>query len=106
MGDDQVANYYKSVEGSKLDNMQGGYTFPCSASLPSLTVAVGDGGDAVIPSKYLNFAPADDAGTNCFGALQPSGNGKQNIYGDTFFNAYYGIFDANGPRFGFAATTA
>ncbi|KFZ24808.1 hypothetical protein V502_00718 [Pseudogymnoascus sp. VKM F-4520 (FW-2644)] len=104
MGDEQVANYYKSVPGSKLDNTQGGYTFPCSTTLPSLTVAIGDGGDAVIPAKYLNFAPADQAGTTCFGALQPSGNGKQNIYGDTFFNAFYGVFDATGPRFGFAAT--
>ncbi|KFY01608.1 hypothetical protein O988_02653 [Pseudogymnoascus sp. VKM F-3808] len=104
MGDDQVANYYKSVEGSQLDNQQGGYTFPCSATLPSLTVAIGDGNEAVIPAKYLNFAPVDQSGSSCFGSLQPSGNGQQNIYGDTFFNANYGIFDATGPRFGFAAT--
>ncbi|KFY70847.1 hypothetical protein V499_08907 [Pseudogymnoascus sp. VKM F-103] len=104
MGDEQVANYYKSVPGSKLDNTQGGYVFPCSTTLPSLTVAIGDGGDAVIPAKYLNFAPADNSGTTCFGSLQPSGNGQQNIYGDTFFNAFYGVFDASGPSFGFAAT--
>ena len=59
MGDAQVANYYKSVPGSKLDNTQGGYTFPCSTTLPTLTVAIGDGGDAVIPAKYLNFAPVE-----------------------------------------------
>jgi aspergillopepsin I len=104
MGDEQVSNYYASVQGSSLDNNAGGYVFPCSATLPTLSVAIGDGGFADIPAKYLNFGAADQGGSSCFGALQPSGNGKQNIYGDVFFNAYYGIFDASGPRFGFAAT--
>jgi hypothetical protein len=104
MGDEQVANYYASVQGANLDNQQGGYVFPCSATLPTLSVAIGDAGFAAIPAKYLNFAPVDSTGSSCFGALQPSGNGQQNIYGDVFFNAYYSVFDASGPRFGFAAT--
>lgn len=107
MGDEQVSNYYAAVQGAKLDNQQGGYVFPCSATLPTLSVAIGDGGFADIPAKYLNFGAAGAAGntsSSCFGALQPSGNGQQNIYGDVFFNAYYGVFDASGPRFGFAAT--
>jgi hypothetical protein len=43
-------------------------------------------------------------GTTCFGGLQSVGSGNQNIYGDVFFNAYYGVFDASGPQFGFAPT--
>ncbi|ELR06110.1 Type I transmembrane sorting receptor [Pseudogymnoascus destructans] len=104
MGDEQVTNYYNNVPGSRLDNNQGGYVFPCSATLPSLSVAIGDAGDAVIPAKYLNFGPAGHSDTDCFGSLQSSGNGQQNVYGDVFFNAFYGVFDASGPRFGFAAT--
>ena len=49
----------------------------------------------------MNFGAASESG-QCFGSLQSVGGGSQNIYGDVFFNAYYGVFDASGPSFGFA----
>jgi len=48
----------------------------------------------------MNFGSA--GGSSCFGSLQSVGGGSQNIYGDVFFNAYLGVFDSTGPRFGFA----
>src|SRR5277367_6027086 len=70
----------------------------------------------------MNFGVA--TGSTCFGSLQSVGSGTQNIYGDVFFvsfphqtslrynqpnlppkNAYYGVFDASGPQFGFAPAT-
>ena len=104
MGDAQVSKYYASVQGAQLDNSQGGYTFSCDASLPTLSFEIGSGGYATIPAKYMNFGPTDSSGQTCFGSLQSVGSGNQNIYGDVFFNAYYGIFDASGPQFGFAPT--
>jgi Eukaryotic aspartyl protease len=102
MGDDQVSKYYAAVEGATLDNSQGGYVFPCSATLPTLSFEIGSGGYATIPAKYMNFGSAGSDSSTCFGSLQSVGSGNQNIYGDVFFNAYYGIFDASGPQFGFA----
>jgi hypothetical protein len=101
-----VRTYYSSVPSARLDNSLGGYVFPCSATLPTLSFSVGTAGYATIPSQFLNFGPAYlGSSTTCFGSLQSVGSGTQNIYGDVFFNAYYGVFDASGPRFGFAAAT-
>lgn len=105
MSDAQVAKYYAKVSGAVDDSSVGGYTFPCDATLPTLSFRVGTSAYATIPAKYLNFGAADSTGETCFGSLQSVGSGTQNIYGDVFFNAYYGIFDADGPRFGFAATS-
>lgn len=100
MGDSAVSAYYAQVSGAKYDSSQGGYTFPCSATLPTLSFRIGSTYYATIPASLMNFASA--GGSACFGSLQSVGSGSQNIYGDVFFNAYYGIFDASGPSFGFA----
>ncbi len=99
MGDDAVDNYYNAVSGASYSSSQGGYTFPCSATLPSLSFQIGDN-YATVPGSILNFQDVGDG--TCFGGLQSVGSGTQNIYGDVFFNANYGVFDASGPSFGFA----
>ena len=57
LDDDIVEAYYDQVSGSSYDNSQGGYTFPCSATLPSFTVGIGSY-KAVIPGTYMNYSPA------------------------------------------------
>ncbi|KAG9234102.1 putative endothiapepsin [Amylocarpus encephaloides] len=99
MVDSAVSAYYASVSGAK--NTADGWTFPCAATLPSLAIRMGSSAYATIPGSLLNFETY--SGSTCYGALQSVGGGTQNIYGDVFFNAYYGIFDSTGPRFGFAA---
>ena len=100
MGDSAVEAYYAKVSGSSYSSSQGGYIFPCSATLPTLSFKIGPTYYATIPSSLLNFGTA--SGSSCFGSLQSVGSGSQNIYGDVFFNAYYAVFDASGPKFGFA----
>jgi hypothetical protein len=46
-----VSAYWKKVSGAKLDNTQGGYTFPCSATLPNFSITVGG---AVRTGKFLD----------------------------------------------------
>lgn len=58
-----VADYYRSVRGAKFDNSQGGYVFPCSASLPNFVVGI-ESYHAVIPGSFINFAPTDNSGTS------------------------------------------
>lgn len=101
LGDDAVDTYYNSVNGASYDSSQGGYTFPCSSTLPSLSVSIGSS-FASISGSILNFGAVDQSGETCFGGLQSGGDSSQNIYGDVFLNANYGVFDSNGPRFGFA----
>lgn len=51
-----VTAYYRQVRGARNNVQQGGYTFPCSATLPSITLGIGSY-KAVVPGDYINYAP-------------------------------------------------
>ncbi|ESZ98352.1 aspartate protease [Sclerotinia borealis F-4128] len=104
MSDSANMAYYSQVSGAEYSSTYGGYVFPCSAKLPTLSIRIGTTAYATIPASLLNFGVA--SGNTCYGSLQSVGGGSQNIYGDVFFNAYYGVFDKSGPSFGFAASSA
>ncbi|KAF7984265.1 hypothetical protein HWV62_16110 [Athelia sp. TMB] len=98
-----VKAYYAAVPGSSVSSSQGGYIFPCSATLPDLTLGVGSY-HAVVPGEYLNYAPA--TGSSCFGGLQLNTGIGMSIYGDVFLKSQFVVFDASdasSPRLGFAA---
>jgi hypothetical protein len=86
---------YTEVSGASYDSSQGGYTFPCSATLPTLSILIGPTYYATIPASLLNFGVA--TGSTCFGALQSVGSGTQNIYGDVFFVSFL-IYAFECPR--------
>ena len=96
--DDVVSAYYQQVEGASMSEEEGGYTFPCSAQLPSLTISI-SGYNAVIPSELLNF---QSVGETCMGGLQSSGGSGLNIFGDIFLKSQYVVFNSDGPQLGFA----
>lgn len=102
MGDSAVDNYYDAVSSASYDSDQGGYTFPCSTTLPPISLRIGDTNYATVPGTSLNYAPTDSSGDTCFGGIQSVGEGSQAIYGDVFLHNNYGVFDASGPKFGFA----
>ena len=51
-----VKAYYAKVSGAKNSAAAGGYIFPCSATLPSITLGIG-AYKAVVPGTYINYAP-------------------------------------------------
>lgn len=101
--DDIVSAYYAQVAGSSNSQTDGGYVFPCTATLPDLTLRI-ESYNAVTPGNYMNYAPASEAGS-CFGGLQSNSGIGQSIFGDVFLKAQFVVFDdaAGGPRLGFAA---
>lgn len=103
MSDDAVNAYYKQVSSASNSKDEGGYIFDCSETLPDISFAIGDN-MATIPGSLINFSSTSTSGS-CFGGVQSVGSGTLNIYGDVFLNAYYGVFDASGPSFGFATST-
>lgn len=92
--------YYANVKGAKLDEQQGGYTMPCDAQLPDITIAVGDK-KATVPGSWMNYAPIEEGSKTCFGGLQGY-DGDMYIYGDIFFKAFFSVFDYENKKFGFA----
>lgn len=98
-----VSAYYRQVSGAQNSNTYGGYVFPCSATLPNFNVAIG-GKVFTVPGSYINYAPANNAGTTCFGGIQSNTGIGFNIFGDIFLKAVYVVFDESqsSPRLGFA----
>ncbi|KAI3334458.1 aspartic peptidase domain-containing protein [Ustulina deusta] len=98
-----VSAYYEQVDGAEEDQQQGGYVFPCDANLPDLTFTPGDA-EITIPGQYINYAPADESGSTCFGGIQSSEGVGINIYGDIALKAAFVVFDKStgSPRLGWA----
>ncbi|KAF2124713.1 Asp-domain-containing protein [Dothidotthia symphoricarpi CBS 119687] len=96
-----VAAYYAKVTGSKNDSTQGGYTFPCSATLPDFSITVG-GVKQVVPGRFINYAPVSS--TVCFGGIQANTGIGFNIFGDIFLKSKYIVHErgTGTPRLGFA----
>src|SRR5690606_9009616 len=99
--DSVLEDYYAEVPDAVNDNSIGGYVFPCNTKLPSFTVKINDY-DAVIPGEYINYAPVDRTGTYCYGGIQSSQGLGFAIFGDVFLKSQYVVFDADGPKLGFA----
>jgi len=98
-----VRAYYAKVPSAQSSSTYGGYVFPCSATLPAFNVNIG-GKLFVVPGSYINYAPANAAGTTCFGGIQANTGIGFTIFGDIFLKSVYAIFDESqsSPRLGFA----
>jgi hypothetical protein len=94
--------YYAKVSGAKNDSTQGGYVFPCSATLPDFSITVG-GVKQVVPGKYINYAPITDGSSTCFGGMQTNDGIGMSIFGDIFLKSKYIVHKMGStPQLGFA----
>lgn len=57
-----VQDYYDAIPSASYSSSQGGYVFPCDASLPSISLGLGTY-RAVIPGPFINYAPTDKTGS-------------------------------------------
>jgi hypothetical protein len=64
LDDDIVNAYYAAVPSAVYSAADGGFIFPCSATLPDLTLIIGEY-DAVIPGPYINAYPTADLQQGC-----------------------------------------
>lgn len=95
-----VSAYYAKVSGAAYDSSQGGYTYPCSSTLPSITLGIGSY-KAVVPGSYINYAPVNSA--TCFGGIQRNTGIGFSIFGDIFLKSQFVVFNgASSPQLGFA----
>ncbi|KAK4971272.1 hypothetical protein LTR66_006318 [Elasticomyces elasticus] len=95
-----VSAYYAKVKGATYNTAQGGYIFPCSATLPSFTAIIG-GTKHTVPGSYINYAPVSS--TQCFGGIQRNTGIGFSIFGDIFLKSQFVVFNAaSTPQLGFA----
>ncbi|KAK1816377.1 hypothetical protein LTR12_009268 [Friedmanniomyces endolithicus] len=100
LDDDVVAAYYAQVSGASQDQSQGGYVFPCSASLPDFGMAIGSGYTAVLAGKEILYE--DLGGGVCYGGLQSNAGQGVQIFGDVLLRHFFAVFDGGAKRFGLA----
>jgi hypothetical protein len=96
-----VLAYWTAVAGAVNDTSNGGYVFPCNATLPDFIFGI-DEYRGRVPGRYLNFTTVDDTGTTCFGGLQSSGRIGFSIFGDILLKSQFVVFDAGNSRLGWA----
>ena len=98
-----VKAYYAKVPGATNSASEGGYVFPCTTNLPSITLGAG-AYRAVTPGNYLNYASVDTGSTSCFGGIQADTGIGFSIFGDTFIKSQFLVFKGPAqPMLGFAA---
>lgn len=102
--DEIVTDYYSQVDGAEDSEQEGGYIFSCDATLPDLSIGVGEG-YVTIPGSYINWAPLDSTGETCYGGLQSDDSIGFSIFGDIALKAAYVVFDSAEGRVGWAAKT-
>ncbi|KAK5790915.1 hypothetical protein VI817_006224 [Penicillium citrinum] len=97
--DSVVSAYYAQVNGAKNDESVGGYVFDCSADLPDFSVQIGSY-TATVPGSLINYG--DSGAGSCLGGIQSNTGIGFSIFGDIFLKSQYVVFDASGPKLGFA----
>jgi aspergillopepsin I len=96
---DTVVDYYSNIQGSKNSSTQGGFVFPCDATIPSFTLGI-EFNSFTVPSAYLNYEAVGDG--TCFGGIQDDSGIGFSIFGDVALKSMYVVFDTRGPQLGFA----
>ncbi|KAL8914794.1 MAG: hypothetical protein Q9171_000630 [Xanthocarpia ochracea] len=94
-----VKAYYANVPNAHYNRTEGGYIYPCSATLPSFTLGIGSY-KAVIPGSYITYSAGDN--NTCFGGIQSNNGLGHNIIGGTFLKAQFVVFQSSPLQLGFA----
>lgn len=97
-----VAAYYAEVNNATDSTQEGGYIFPCDATLPDFTFNVGEG-SITVPGEYLNFEPISTGSSQCYGGLQSDSGIGIAIFGDVALKSALVVFDSGNSRLGWAA---
>jgi len=118
MPEELVREYYNKVAGAQapprsasnnIPGMVAGYTFPCNATLPDITLVIG-GKKVSVPGKNMNYQVMNRALNRCFGGLQvKAGYMPFNLFGDIFLKGMYVVFEhkpSGSPRIGVARATS
>lgn len=98
---DVTVAYYTAVEGASYDRTQGGYVFPCDASLPDFSFGVGTN-TIVVPGSFINYSPVDKTNSSCYGGIQADTSIGFAIFGDVALKAAFVVFDGEKEQLGFA----
>ncbi|TID16432.1 Asp-domain-containing protein [Venturia nashicola] len=97
--------YYAKVQGASFSALTGGWTFPCNAKLPDISLTI-SGKKLTVPGINMNY---QSIGSTCMGGMQRDTGMPFSIAGDVFLKNMFVVFEhpvGGQPRLGFAPATA
>lgn len=95
-----VLAYYSQVIGATLSPTEGGYVYPCSATLPDFAIAVGSNYMVELSGSDLTYAEVDS--TICFGGIQSNAGAGLQVFGDMLLQRQFVVFDGGNVSLGMA----
>lgn len=99
-----VSDYYGQVSGAKYDANNGGYTLPCTGTVPDFLFGVGDNGVKVrVPGRYVQYAPLTDNSATCYGGIQTNTGIGLTIFGDVALKSAFVVFNGGNQTLGWAS---
>lgn len=94
-------DYFSNIKGATFDSSKAAWTYPCSSTLIDFRFKLG-GTQVAIPAAALAGGSAGSSGT-CQSTLQVSDDDASLIiWGRTFIQAMFVVFDWDNSRVGFA----
>jgi len=96
--------YYAQVGGATYSKEEGGYVFPCTATLPDMSVIVGSR-KVTVPGINMNYQPLGYGSGQCYGGIVKDSSMSSYVFGDVFMKGLYVVFEhqiGQSPRLGFA----
>ncbi|KAI0069840.1 acid protease [Panus rudis PR-1116 ss-1] len=99
VSDDVVETIYKSIDGAKYDDQQGGWKYPSNATIPDVSFAVGD---KLYKLNAADFGFGDAGNGFTFGGVQSRGDLEFDIFGDVFLKSVYVVFNQGEKTVGLA----
>lgn len=92
VGNSAAASVHNNIKGSRMDNVAGGWTVPCSVALSKDNISFKMGGaDFQVPLADLAWSPLEEGSEICFSGVQGGGDGLW-ILGDVFIKNNYCVF--------------
>lgn len=96
-----VQGFYSQVDGARYIESISAWAAPCSAALPSFTTIINNN-RATVPGDLIRLGQVGKGSAWCLCGIQSNMNIGVAVFGRVFLRSQYVVFDARGPRLGFA----
>jgi hypothetical protein len=94
--------YFSQVPGSRFDTGRGAFSFACTAKLPDFTFGIGSEQLSIPGAHLVSNSGSFDNGKTCTSKLNVASGDGPYLWGQSFIQEFFVVFDWSQGRVGFA----